>query len=152
MHFFTLKYTQLKQHVCTGVKLQTVNDCDTEPSLIDVIFTDLRLKTLVEKIKGENEEETSRLTKKYQSEISDLKFSLSELEQKDKELKKEILTLKDKLKNNVSEDEVQSRIHRLKLQLEHSERQYTLIGEENDRLKDELSSVSSGVILLIKFR
>lgn len=82
------------------------------------------------------------MNNKHQSETSDLKFTLSELELKDKELKKEILTLKDKLKNNVSEDEVQSRIHRLKLQLEHSERQHTLVGEENDRLKDELSSVS----------
>ena len=82
------------------------------------------------------------MNNKHQSEISDLKFTSSELELKDKELKKEILTLKDKLKNSVSEDEVQSRIHRLKLQLEHSERQYTLVGEENDRLKDELSSVS----------
>ena len=133
------QYTRELEQEIEGIKRKHLGK-QSSPANIELTQEVSRLKTQVEKTKVENEEKIARLNNKHQSEISDLKFTSSELELKDKELKKEILTLKDKLKNSVSEDEVQSRIHRLKLQLEHSERQYTLVGEENDRLKDELSS------------
>lgn len=133
------QYTRELEQEIEGIKRKNLGR-QSSPANLELTQEVSRLKTLLEKAKVENEENTARLTNKHQSEISDLKFTLSEQEQKDKELMKEILTLKEKLKNNVSEDEVQSRIHRLKLQLEHSEKQQTLIAEENDRLKDEMAS------------
>ncbi|CAG2186869.1 CDC42BP [Mytilus edulis] len=133
------QYTRELEQEIEGIKRKNLGRA-SNPANIELTQEVSRLKSQLEKTKVEKEEKVSRVTSKYQSEISDLKFSLSEHEHKDKELRKEILTLKDKLKNNVSEDEVASRIQRLKLQLEHSERQHALIGEENDRLKDEISS------------
>ncbi|CAC5362233.1 CDC42BP [Mytilus coruscus] len=133
------QYTRELEQEIEGIKRKNLGRA-SNPANIELTQEVSRLKSQLEKTKVDKEETVSRVTSKYQSEISDLKFSLSEHEHKDKELRKEILTLKDKLKNNVSEDEVASRIQRLKLQLEHSERQHALIGEENERLKDEISS------------
>ncbi|XP_052058877.1 serine/threonine-protein kinase MRCK alpha-like isoform X2 [Mytilus californianus] len=133
------QYTRELEQEIEGIKRKNLGRA-SNPANIELTQEVSRLKSQLEKTKVDKEETVSRVTSKYQSEISDLKFSLSEHEHKDKELRKEILTLKDKLKNNVSEDEVASRIQRLKLQLEHSERQHALIGEENERLKEEISS------------
>lgn len=74
--------------------------------------------------------------------MSDLNYQLSELDNKNKELHKEMTLLKDKLSKQVSIDDLQNQLHRLKLQSEHSQTEYTVIKEENERLKEEMNFVS----------
>lgn len=74
--------------------------------------------------------------------MQDLKFHLSEAENRNKDLKHESSMLKEKLNNQVSIEDLSNQIQRLKLQSEHSEREKSQVNDENERLKEEISFVS----------
>lgn len=74
--------------------------------------------------------------------MKDLKFHLSEAENRNKDLKHESSMLKEKLNNQLSIEDLSNQIQRLKLQSEHSEREKLQVNDENERLKEEISFVS----------
>ena len=91
----------------------------------------------------ELEETVARLTSKLQAEVQDVKFHLTEAEGRYADLKKENAALKDRLNNQVSVEDLSNQIQRLKLQSEHTERERSQVTDENDRLKEEISFVST---------
>ena len=107
-----------------------------------------RLKSELERKDLESEERRTRMSSKYQNEISDLQFQVSELEHKNRDLYKEFSSMKDKVNNQVSVEDLQSQLQRVRLQSEHSEREYSVIREDNERLREELSFVSNPLFSL----
>lgn len=81
--------------------------------------------------------------------MKDLKFHLSEAENRNKDLKHESSMLKEKLNNQLSIEDLSNQIQRLKLQSEHSEREKLQVNDENERLKEEISFVSLVIVVRI---
>ncbi|XP_052697457.1 serine/threonine-protein kinase MRCK alpha-like isoform X3 [Crassostrea angulata] len=109
-----------------------------------------RLKTELDRKSVEAEESLARLTAKLQAEMKDLKFHLSEAENRNKDLKHESSMLKEKLNNQLSIEDLSNQIQRLKLQSEHSEREKLQVNDENERLKEEISFQQSAMNDLVK--
>ncbi|KAJ8309235.1 hypothetical protein KUTeg_014109 [Tegillarca granosa] len=109
-----------------------------------------RLKGEIERKELEHEEKISRLNTKNQSDMSELSYQLSELDNKNKEMHKEMTLLKDKLSKQVSIDDLQNQLHRLKLQSEHSQTEYTVIKDENEKLKEELNFQHNAMNNIVK--
>lgn len=89
----------------------------------------------------------ARLSTKHQTEMKDLQFHMSEIENRNRDLKYETSALKEKLNNQVSIEDLSNQIQRLKLQSEHSERERSQVIDENDRLKEEITFVS--IVLML---
>jgi chromosome segregation ATPase len=83
-----------------------------------------------------------RMTSKHQTEISDLKYQLQELEMSKKDLQNEINLLKARQSEEDSIEELRTNISQLRTKLEQEERRCEVVLEENDRLKDDLLLVS----------
>ncbi|XP_069117855.1 serine/threonine-protein kinase MRCK alpha-like isoform X2 [Argopecten irradians] len=109
-----------------------------------------RLKTEIERKEVEQEEKLARMLSKHQTELSDKQYLMSELELKTKEITKENVTLKQKLSNQASVDELQAELQRLKLQSDHSGREQSVMQEENSRLKEELAFQESALNSLVQ--
>ena len=65
-----------------------------------------------------------------------------DLEQKCNDLKKENLTLKDKVNNQSHVEDLQHEIQRMKLQSDSSTRDKSGLLQENEQLKEEMGFVS----------
>ncbi|KAK3093861.1 hypothetical protein FSP39_021152 [Pinctada imbricata] len=109
-----------------------------------------RLKAELERKDEDFEERRTRLTSKYQNEIGDLHFQISDLETKNRDLHKEVLSMKDKVNNQVAVEDLQNQLQRVRLQSEHSEREYSVIREENERLREEMSFQQSAMNNVVK--
>lgn len=106
-----------------------------------------RLKSEIDRKDLEREENISRLTAKYQSEISDYKYSVQELEMNKKDLQNQINMLKAKETEQESVDDIRTQNNQFKSRIEQMERTITASTEENERLKDDLGYVSKTVVL-----
>ena len=85
----------------------------------------------------------SRLTSKHQNETSDLKYLLQESDLSKKELQNELNVYKSKLSGDEdSVDELQNKLSQMKLRCEQAERKCSDLIEENERLSEDMSSVS----------
>lgn len=82
------------------------------------------------------------MTAKHQSEISDFKYSIQELEMNKKDLQNQINMLKAKQTEHDSLDDIRTQNIQYKSRIEQIERTNTSLNEENERLKEELSYVS----------
>ncbi|XP_048738047.2 serine/threonine-protein kinase MRCK alpha-like isoform X4 [Ostrea edulis] len=109
-----------------------------------------RLKTELDRKSVETEETVARLSTKHQTEMKDLQFHMSEIENRNRDLKYETSALKEKLNNQVSIEDLSNQIQRLKLQSEHSERERSQVIDENDRLKEEITFQQSAMNDLVK--
>ena len=111
---------------------------------IDLFF---RLKTEVDRKELELSETVSRLTSKHQNETSDLKYLLQESDLSKKELQNELNVYKSKLSGDEdSVDELQNKLSQMKLRCEQAERKCSDLIEENERLSEDMSSVSVSVL------
>ena len=110
------------------------------------MFLFFRLKSEIDRKDVESEENLTRLTTKYQNEISDLKYSIQELEMSKKELQTDVNVLKLKESDSESIEELKTSVSQLKSRLELEERKNAALVDENDQLKEDMSYVSLHVI------
>ena len=102
-----------------------------------------RLKTDIDRKDLELSETVTRLTSKHQNETSDLKYLLQETELSKKELQNELNVYKSKLSGDEeSVDELSNKLSQMKLRCEQAERKCSDLIEENERLTEDMSSVS----------
>ena len=114
-------------------------------------FNHSRLKTEIDRKDLELSETVTRLTSKHQNEISDLKYSIQEVEIGKKELQNELNVYKSKISGDEdSVEELQNKLSQMKLRCEQAERKCSELIEENDRLTEDMSSVSRIASFLIK--
>ena len=100
------------------------------------------MKSEIDRKDLEREESISRLSAKHQSELSDLKYLVQELEMNKKDLQNQINMFKAKQTEQESLDDIRTQNNQFKARLEQIDRANSGLTEENDRLKDELSYVS----------
>ena len=111
-----------------------------------------RLKSEIDRKDLEREESISRLSAKHQSELSDLKYLVQELEMNKKDLQNQINMFKAKQTEQESLDDIRTQNNQFKARLEQIDRANSGLTEENDRLKDELSYVSITVKCTFYFK
>ena len=90
----------------------------------------------------ENEENLTRLTSKFQNEISDFKYTIQELEISKKELQNELNVLKSRQSDEDYVEELKLTVSQLRSRTEQAERKCTDLIGENERLKEDMSTVS----------
>ena len=91
----------------------------------------------------------TRLTSKHQNETGDLKYLLQESELSKKELQNELNVYKSKLSGDEdSVEELQNKLSQMKLRCEQAERKCSDLIEENERLTEDMSSVSNLLAVL----
>ncbi|XP_060574804.1 serine/threonine-protein kinase MRCK alpha-like isoform X2 [Ruditapes philippinarum] len=111
---------------------------DTNTASLELSQEISRLKSEIDRKDLEREDSMLRMTSKHQTEISDLKYQLQELEMSKKDLQNEINLLKARQSEEDSIEELRTNISQLRIKLEQEERRCEVVLEENDRLKDDL--------------
>ncbi|XP_052270982.1 serine/threonine-protein kinase MRCK alpha-like isoform X3 [Dreissena polymorpha] len=102
-----------------------------------------RLKVEINKKDLEHGESVSRLTTKHQNELSDLNYTVQELELSKKDLMNQINQLKAQQSEEDSIEELRTSLTQLKSRFEQEERSNETFKEENDRLRDEMNNMQS---------
>ena len=117
------------------------------------LLNHFRLKTEIDRKDLELSETVTRLTSKHQNEIGDLKYSIQEVEIGKKELQNELNVYKSKLSGDEdSVEELQNKLSQMKLRCEQAERKCSELIEENERLSEDMSSVSIMDCLMLKYK
>ncbi|KAL4238234.1 hypothetical protein ACF0H5_002946 [Mactra antiquata] len=127
---------ELEQEIESLKKKHAVKE--TSAANLELSQEIIRLKTEIDRKDLEREETLTRMSSKYQNELSDLRYQIQELDMSKKDLQNEINLLKVKQSDEESLEELKTSISQLRSRLEQEERRSTSLMEENEHLKDDL--------------